>query len=133
MTSEVGIVHNKRLQIGGHSGSLFLTAIDFDGRLLTGGSPVATPFLCFAKEKEAKKGDRMPLPLRGSRLCVSKNGKCPKLATLRHGHFLSIFCNAQSAASQAEILKSNSNPNSTTTTKHRRSICTAKLLLLICG
>ena len=30
------------------------TAYRVDGRLPTGGSPVATPFLCFAKEKEAK-------------------------------------------------------------------------------
>jgi hypothetical protein len=30
--------------------------------LQAGGSPAATPFLCFAKEEEAKKGDRASLP-----------------------------------------------------------------------
>ena len=34
----------------------------FAVRLPTGGSPVATSFLCFAKEMEAKKGDRASLP-----------------------------------------------------------------------
>jgi hypothetical protein len=32
------------------------------GRLPTGGSPVATSFLCLAKETEAKKGDAKSLP-----------------------------------------------------------------------
>jgi hypothetical protein len=32
--------------------------------LPTGGSPAATSFLCFAKEKEAKKGDRTVTALR---------------------------------------------------------------------
>jgi hypothetical protein len=41
-------------------GLVYISVVDV--RLPTGGSPVATSFLCFAKETEAKKGDAKSLP-----------------------------------------------------------------------
>ncbi len=87
-------------------------------RLPTGGSPAATYLSCFAKKGKPKKATALPLPLRGSRLCRSKNGKRPQLATLRQGRFFIHFLPCTIGSARSGISKSKA------TTKHRRStIC----------
>ena len=69
-----------------------------------GCGPAATHFLCFAKESKQRKATTVPLPLRGPRLCRTKNGKWAKLTSLRCVQTtptsFSIFCPAQTASSQ---------------------------------
>jgi hypothetical protein len=67
-----------------------------------GGRPAATDLFCFAKKGKPKKATALPLPLRGSRLCKSKNGKCPQLATLRQGHFFFHFLPCTNGSGRAD-------------------------------
>src|SRR5216117_2782358 len=68
------------------------------------------PFLCFVKEKEAKERRPQDLPCGCLRFAAAhyaprKNGKCPKLASLRQRTFLIHFPEAHSAVSQADKFK----------------------------
>ena len=76
--------------------------------MLCRGGPAATYFLCFAKESRQRKATALPLPLRGSRLCKSKNGKYPELASqakLKQGYFFIHFLPRTNGSSTAERQK----------------------------
>jgi hypothetical protein len=60
-------------------------------RSLAGGSPAATYLFCFAKKGKPKKASALPQSLRDSQLCETKNGKHPKLATLKQRMLLFPF------------------------------------------
>ena len=65
-----------------------------DRRLLT--------FLVSPRKRKQKKATALRCPS-GSRLCKSKNGKCPQLAALRQGHFFSHFLPCTTGSSEAEF------------------------------
>ena len=50
---------------------------------LPGLGPAAEFPSLLRQRKESKKGDRRLAPYGSTRLCVAKNGKCPKLASLK--------------------------------------------------
>jgi hypothetical protein len=71
-------------------------------RLQAGGRPAATYLFCFAKKGKPKKATALRCPM-GARLCKSKNGKRPQLATLRQGRFFFHFLPRTSGSSEAEF------------------------------
>ncbi len=78
--------------------SLFLDCSPVvDRRLLT--------FLVSPRKRKQKKATALHCPS-GSRLCKSKNGKCPQLAALRQGHFYIHFLPRTTGSSEAEFLSS---------------------------
>ncbi len=98
-------------------------------RLQAGGSPAATHFSCLAKKSKPKKATEASLPPKGGPLCCkSKNGKCPKLASLRQRSFLNPFSASQQRHRHIGTAKSNSNPKvknnvNTTFTSNFGSYC----------
>jgi hypothetical protein len=72
--------------------------------LQAGGRPAATSFLCFAKEKEAKKGDRTSLPCGYPSVQVKKWEMNETRLRLRQRSFLIHFLPRTNGSSEAEFL-----------------------------
>ncbi|MDO8729329.1 MAG: hypothetical protein Q7K26_05630 [bacterium] len=77
-------------------------------RLLAGGRPAATPFLCFAKEEEAKKGDRTSLPF-GFPLVQVKKWEVPTTRYAQTRALLFPFSASHNRQFRSGILKVKSN------------------------
>jgi len=74
--------------------------------------PAAESLSLLRQRKESKKGDRRLAPCGGARLCEAKNGKCPKLATLKQRTLLFPFSASHKRLRPKRInvkIKTNSN------------------------
>jgi uncharacterized protein (DUF2384 family) len=75
-------------------------------KMLAGSRPGGrTTFFASPKKVVKERRPRSAAPFGGTQFCDAKNGKCPKLASLKHGHFFIHFRHRKIGSATAERRK----------------------------